>query len=111
VLFGHVIKRKKNKLKHAYTGEPKLPILLEDEYDNRGWDIPTKYGVDSDFICWMNMAHGDACQPTTVQSLVEDMDKEGHEEKANVVRALCGVPLPEPKWMQQARAAGWTPPR
>lgn len=92
-------------------GVMEKPNRLSGEYDRKGWDIPTKFVVDVDGVCWMNMAHGDPVQLTHCIELIQDMESEGHEELANKVRVAIGQQAEEPLWARTARQHGWTPPK
>ncbi len=87
------------------------PLKTFGQYDNRGWDIPTRYAVDAEDQCWMDNAHGFPLEPTEAAVLLADMEAEGAEMLANIVRTALGLKEEEPQWMRQARAAGWTPPK
>jgi len=78
---------------------------------HKGWDIPTEIGLDEEGQWWENTAHGGPpVYKTTAEDLIAQAQKEGEESVARTVAELSGMKAPEPVWMQQARAHGWTPP-
>lgn len=72
-----------------------------------GWDIPTRYAVDSAGTVWMDNAHGGTLWPATAEELVCAAQS---EEGRNHLRKILDLPATEPSWIEQARAAGWRPP-
>lgn len=87
---------------------PALPLKKTGEILHRGWDIPTRWVIDGDGQCWMDGAHGGSLNPVSLRSLIGTTET---EDDQNLILGILGLPLEEPGWMKQARAAGWTPPK
>lgn len=87
---------------------PTLPWTKTGEYMTVGWDIPTRWGIDSAGELFMNDSHGgDPDHPVKYENLLKDIPKQRDRER---LAAACGQPTPPPVWAEEALALGWTPP-
>lgn len=90
-----------------FRKEPTLPLLLEGETMTVGWDIPTRWAVDSDKRCWMDNAHGHKLDTCKVTELLKEVNYAQSKE----VCQLFDFDPPKPPWYAEAIAEGWTPPK
>ncbi len=88
-------------------GAPTLPLKTRGSIEHRGWDIPTRYAIDADGVCWMDNAHGHPLSRTTGDRLIANAED---ESRRNAIRSALGIEFPMPEWAQIAKRAGWTPP-
>lgn len=65
-----------------FRGTPQLPIVASGEIWHIGWDIPTRWAVDSDDQWWMDNGHGHAltrCDKKVVETeRMSGFTKEGY---------------------------------
>lgn len=85
-----------------------LPLKAKGESWSKGWDIPTLWAVDSAGQSWLNNAHGGALKPVSIDLLIGNIHE--YLEKCEAAEALA-IQKPEPEWVKEALAAGWTPPK
>ncbi len=86
---------------------PTLPILDSGEVEHTGWDIPTRYAVDTGGGCWMDDAHGGCLCLVTTHELLSSVENEYDRDS---IRRALGLKPELPGWIKMALAAGWTPP-
>lgn len=81
---------------------PVPPVLLAGRTWHEGWDIPTRWAIDSNRVVWADNAHGHP---------LERVDSVPFEEQDRAdVRAIFGKKPKRPAWIQAARSHGWKPP-
>ena len=88
-------------------GPPVLPFIASGELWHTGWDIPTRYVVDSDKRCWMDNAHGHSLEIVSSKALLSSAEQ--FQERA-ALREILSIKPELPNWMSQALRAGWIPP-
>jgi hypothetical protein len=88
---------------------PVLPLKGYGELWHTGWDIPTKWAIDGAGQCWINDGHHGSCLFQVPNEVL--LNEVEDEDDANKFRERLGLPIKEPKWMSQARTAGWQPPK
>lgn len=93
--------------KYDFGGE-QLKLKAHGELWHTGWDIPTRWAISEDGRAWADDAHGDSLEVVEPEYLVSQGHDSG-EATQNHLRKLLGLPVPEPAWMERARAAGWRP--
>ena len=86
---------------------PALPIKGHGEIEHMGWDIPTRWAIDSENICWMDGAHGGSLHPVSRKTLLSETDEYSDKK---TISELLGVKFREPEWAVIARRNGWLPP-
>lgn len=89
---------------------PTEPFKMNGKIWIHGWDIPLKFVVDAENICWINDAHGGPLEPCNSETLIAEAENDS-EKLANEIRTVLGLENPVPSWMKQALAHGWTPPK
>lgn len=87
---------------------PVMPILSRGELWHEGWDIPTRWAIDSKHQCWRDSAHGGELEKVDTQHFLSYVEKD--ERVTRQVREVLGLKPLLPSWMQSALHAGWTPP-
>lgn len=68
-------------------GEPTLPIIKFGEIYHMGWDIPTRYCIDSIKQCWKDHAHGGNLLKTSERELL-NVASEDKQEKLKIEKVL-----------------------
>lgn len=71
-------------------GEPTLPILTHGKIWHEGWDIPTRYCVDTDQQCWADNAHGHPLSKISKETLLNMFERV--EERLNLEKILGMAP-------------------
>lgn len=77
---------------------PALPLLGYGELYSTGWDIPTRWAIDANKVCWMDDAHGHPLEKISSQELLCEAEQEVDKnmlrkllgEKQTVVCSCCG---------------------
>lgn len=82
---------------------PSLPLLLQGKIWHEGWDIPTRWAIDSNKQCWMDEASGQSLKKVSRYRLLNSSDELS-------IRQVLGVRPKMPDWAKAALANGWTPP-
>lgn len=86
-----------------------LPIKISGEIEQKGWDIPVCWAIDSANQCWADNAHGPTLVPVEVQVLLAEAGNK-YEDQVKICETL-GLDKPQPEWATMALAHGWTPPK
>lgn len=99
----------------AEKQNPTLPLIRGGEHYSVRWDGHTSWAIDANRQCWSDeQSPTGYLTPVSQEQLLEllcpEEDLVERESNRNHIRDLLGMPALDPQWMQQARAAGWTPP-
>lgn len=88
-------------------GAPTLPLRERGEFHHEGWDIPTRWAIDGNGICWMDDAHGHALGRVSPRVLLAECSNEAEKRR---LQGVLGLPIDRPSWVLTALRYGWTPP-
>lgn len=86
---------------------PALPLRERGAFRHEGWDIPTRWAIDANGVCWMDNAHGHPLGIVKPQILLGGCEREGERRR---LQKVLGLPVDRPSWVKTALHYGWTPP-
>lgn len=89
---------------------PVFPLLFQGEAECYiSATFKPKWIVDNDKNCWCSGSHRFYYDDDVV-AFVSEIRSYGSSEDLKAVREILNVQTDEPKWADEAREAGWTPP-
>jgi hypothetical protein len=87
---------------------PSLPLKGHGGISHQGWDIPTRWAIDSANKCWADNAHGHSLHRVEEKELL-GMARSEDAYALNSMHRILGKKPPLPEWARTALSAGWTP--
>ena len=64
---------------------PKLPLKYHGQLWFKGWDIPTRFAIDTDGQWWMDNAHGHPLYKCTKKNVIDEVEDDADRARVSAI--------------------------